>query len=123
MSFRVLKHPLRSAPVQEVLLRSAAKILCVKVQGAHGGGLPHLWALEDDARRLVRHTVCLVATGVVFGEEEVRRLRYLDTVLIEDGALVLHVFLRSCDACRGTGVSGPLNPDPCPKCAAEEPRG
>lgn len=85
MSKVVYKYPLHSH-VYNVALPSGAEVLCAKVQN----GDICIWALVDpairdaDARRFL-----VVGTGQELPEQE---LKYIDTVLLEQGQWVFHVF-------------------------------
>jgi hypothetical protein len=70
-----------------IAMPKRAKILCVKLQS----GSPQLWALVDEYNPLVERLFHLVGTGCDLPDDE-EMLAYIDTILLDNDSLVLHMF-------------------------------
>jgi len=83
-------------PVQdqvELEMPEGAQILTVQTQEAHGGGLPHLWAIVNTETSLKERRVFRIhGTGHQFRDEVGKREIYLGTFQLHGGSLVFHVF-------------------------------
>ena len=85
---RVYKYPLEIADEQSVLLPCEAKPLCVKLQN----GKPCLWALVDlNIQKNEVRTVRCAGTG---HDIEDGYDTYLGTIMLFDGQLVFHFFIK-----------------------------
>lgn len=86
MERTIYKYPLSIVNYQSVKLPLGAEILCIKNQGE----IPCLWALVDP-KQLISDPVQIrcVGTGHELTEDHAK---YIDTVLICGGAIVLHFF-------------------------------
>jgi hypothetical protein len=83
----IYKFPLKLTALQQVDMPAESKILCVQMQR----GVPCLWAVvERDAINQWSRTIRMIGTG---NEAPNETDAYLGTVQIDDGTLVLHVFL------------------------------
>lgn len=84
---KVFKYDMATAPGSQVItLPKEHKILSVKVQGKK----IVLYALVDSSNQSENIIIDIVMTGAsIWAEGE-----YLDTVMLEDGEFVLHLFKR-----------------------------
>ena len=81
----VYKYPLKIDDYQQVILPVGAEILCVKLVN----DMPFLWALIDKEQTYDEAiTIRIAGTGHDIKEN----VEYIDTILVEGGALVFHVF-------------------------------
>ena len=84
------KYPLEITDWQSVETREGARPLCIKVQH----GQPCLWCIVDDSvEKASTLTIRCAGTGHNLQPPENCRLKYMDTILMHDGNLVLHFFL------------------------------
>lgn len=82
---KVFKYRLGSN-ITEILMPAGAQLLCVQPQGFD----VCLWAKVDPEARNETRRVVIVGTGhelPTYGE-----LKYINTFMVEDGALVFHAF-------------------------------
>jgi hypothetical protein len=82
---KILKFPLSTSDVQTLEIPVDAKILCVKVQHGH----PCAWVMLDPLAPTALRHITLYSTGRIVPE---RIGRYIDTILMHEDRLVLHVF-------------------------------
>lgn len=55
-------------------------------------GQPHLWAIVDPDRKKYPRHFRLIGTGHPIAEEDFSYLDFVDTIMLEGGALVFHLF-------------------------------
>ena len=83
----IYKFPLKLEALQQVDMPAESKILCVQMQY----GVPCIWAVvEWGAINQWSRTIRMIGTG---NEAPGETDDYIGTVQLDDGALVLHVFL------------------------------
>lgn len=83
----IYKFPLKLRVLQQVDMPAESKILCVQIQR----GAPCIWAVvERGAKNQQSRTIRMIGTG---NESPGETDDYIGTVQLDDGALVLHVFL------------------------------
>lgn len=84
----VFKYPLTlNGSVQKISMPVGSEILSVQQQ-QHGNLA--LWALVDDAREVADVRIRLFGTG--FALDECNTYKFIGTVQLKDGGLVIHVF-------------------------------
>lgn len=88
MTHRIYKYPVRITDVFSIDMPAGAQLLRAMAQGDS----PQLWALVDPERRTDRRYFRLVGTGHPIDDATAERLKYVDTFMLEDGALVFHLF-------------------------------
>jgi len=81
----VWKFPLTLADSQAVSMPLDAEILCIQVQGA---ATPCLWARVEEHHPLTERRIEMRGTGHSVESD----LRYIGTVQLYGGTLVLHAF-------------------------------
>lgn len=81
---KVYKYPIKILSLQDVEMPVGASILCCQMQG----GEPMLWALVQPENKLSARGIRIVGTG----HEASDLGRYIDTIQIDGGALIFHVF-------------------------------
>ncbi len=81
---KIFKYPLRIDAQQELDLPVGARVLTVQLQD----GKPCLWALVDEDAEVETITIEMIGTGHPVYDPG----KYLGTVQMEQGKLVLHVF-------------------------------
>ena len=79
------KYPLELADLQAIELPHGAEILTVQVQH----DVPVLWAKVDTTNHAARRLIHLVGTGNPLVDHAAR---YIATIQLHGGALVLHAF-------------------------------
>lgn len=82
----ILKYPLVGNAKQTVQT-CVGKVLTVQFQ--HGN--PMMWVLVEDETKKVERVVHMVGTGITFIPNDAK---YLTTILLDYGNLVLHVFVE-----------------------------
>lgn len=82
----IWKFPL--SPITEVQIPAGAEVLTVKTQH----GRPMLWMLVDPEREKEPRRFACIGTGDGIEHPLVEHLRYIDTFMVENDALVFHVF-------------------------------
>lgn len=83
----IRKYTLKLKPRQTVSMPRSAKLLSVHAQQ----NVPRLWALIEDDMEPRDRTIFICGTGEDFPNDDMER-QFIGTVLLYDGALVLHVF-------------------------------
>ena len=87
MSKRIFKYAIDCDKRRQVIfLPEFAEILSVQIQ--HGEC--QLWALVDPDQEIKARTIRVLITGAYIDDSEC--LKFLGTVQLHDGAIVLHVF-------------------------------
>jgi len=86
----IYKYSLTTKPQQEVKMPGGAEILSVQVQDK----VPCVWALVNPTQRLVTRHLEVYCTGEPISEAMLGQRKFLGTVHLEGGKLVLHVFER-----------------------------
>ena len=84
---RVFKYLVEIGNYFEVELPRSAQILTVDLQGSE----IKLWALVDPKRPMIKRRFRLSGTGHPI-EEDMENLKYINTFLVHEGAVVVHVF-------------------------------
>ena len=97
---RIYKYPLEVTDQQYVDLPVGAQILSVQMQSQPAWKMraentqPHLWALVDDAETMrCFRNVEMVGTGQPTGHIEFDLFDFISTIQMQDGRLILHVFI------------------------------
>lgn len=84
----VYKYPFQVGQGTNLSLPKGAQILCVKTQRE----VPCLWALVDNHAENETREFIIAGTGLPIKISSMKRLVYIDTFLLQDGAFVFHVF-------------------------------
>jgi hypothetical protein len=85
----IWKFPLAPADIQDVPMPPGAEILSVAVQK----GSVCLWAQVVPAEMKESRRVAMIGTGIPIYEHDLpASAKFIGTVLLNDGSLVLHVF-------------------------------
>ena len=87
----IWKYPLPISGQVTVKMPKGAEVLSAKSQ--HGRDVT-LWALVDDSAEEEMRLFVIVGTGhpILPVEGDYRKLKFLATVIVEDGTFVFHVF-------------------------------
>lgn len=86
---KIFKYPVR--PGRFTLeMPEGAQPLRAMVQG--DGGQPQLWALVDPSRPMTTRCFCAFGTGHEIDQADVPRIAFIDTFMLDGGALVFHLF-------------------------------
>lgn len=90
----ILKYPLdifgAGEEFIEIYLPAGSELLSVQLQPSRNGVVPQLWALSRQGEQLEPRRIWVFGTGVPITQNV--ELRYIDTVQIHDGNLVMHFF-------------------------------
>lgn len=85
----IYKYPLAMEDHQTLRLPKGAKFLRVQMQGVSDE--PCLWAFVDNEAKEEEREIFITGTGKKI-EHDPKKLRFIDTFQMADGALVWHVF-------------------------------
>jgi len=84
-NLRIYKYPINPCELNEsITMPMGASILCIKSQN----NIPYIWAQvsPENAPETRNFTVC------VTGSQIKENMKYIDTVLLDKGKYVIHVF-------------------------------
>ena len=85
----IFKYPLEMQDLQKIEAPKGAKFLRVQMQESLDG--PALWAYVDSDADPEERVILITGTGKEI-KVDPKKLRFLDTFQMSDGALVWHVF-------------------------------
>ena len=90
MSATIWKAALKPMNVQQVMMPRGAKILSARAQG----NIPTIWFLCDPAEPMQDREIHIIGTGHDAPYPADVKFKFIDTVQMSGGMLVVHIFER-----------------------------
>ena len=85
---KIFKYELLMRDSTVIALPLGAQILSAQIQH----GKPMLWCLVDPSAELVPGTIRIFGTG--HPVEDCEKLKFIDTIQLDGGSLIFHVFVE-----------------------------